>query len=180
VDFTHGLSPLRQKCVINSLLHDGAINSFHCNIGKKNTLVTICETENKGRTTSSLNMINKTIKTVHFPRLNRSATHRPERDDYITCSSGHFTHTFLANGDKSDCCVEDTCTLSSTSLPPLFPCRTQDGKVPYSLVCDHMADCWDKSDEDFCVFQPCRFEESDCGNGQVSQIKQEDLMHWYA
>lgn len=81
-----------------------------------------------------------------------------EQWNYIRCPMNHFTHKFMAcdgacwggkDGDTS------LCLARLTSLPPLFKCVDVQQSVPYTLVCDHRADCRDGSDEDFCYFPPC-------------------------
>ena len=80
----------------------------------------------------------------------------------ITCPKDHVTHTFLACDLSSDCWSEQSgghsardgvkCSAPLRPLPPSFGCRETGQYVPYTLVCDHRQDCFDGTDEDFCVF----------------------------
>ena len=88
---------------------------------------------------------------------------------FVTCPNKHLTHAFLACDSTSSCWVEteltfddlkeswdipssSSCRVNMTSLPPSFLCTSGVQRVPYTLVCDHRADCQDNSDEDFCRF----------------------------
>ena len=92
----------------------------------------------------------------------------------VTCPSGHLTHIFLACDVITLCWARHDVTfgvrpeswalptsqscpvqLGMTSLPPSFPCGSEEQRVPYSLVCDHRRDCLDGSDETFCTFLSC-------------------------
>ena len=85
-----------------------------------------------------------------------------KRLDTISCPKGHVTHTFLACDLSSDCWLEPSgghsardgvkCSAPLRPLPPSFDCRERGQRVAYSLVCDHRPDCFDGSDEHFCVF----------------------------
>ena len=80
----------------------------------------------------------------------------------VMCPRQHVTHTFLACDLSSDCWLEETggrserdrvkCSAPLRPLPPSFGCRETGQYVPYTLVCDHRQDCFDGTDEDFCVF----------------------------
>ena len=89
--------------------------------------------------------------------------------EFVTCPDKHVTHTFLACDVTSACWAQNdvifddmkerwdmpspsSCRANMTSLPPSFPCASGVQRVPYTLVCDHRADCHDNSDEDFCQF----------------------------
>ena len=105
----------------------------------------------------------------------------------VVCSSGHVTHTFLACDVSAFCWAGRDVTFSllpefwalptsqscptpqsMTSLPPSFPCGSEEQRVPYSLVCDHRRDCADGSDETFCTFRPCQWQSQvQCLNKQV-------------
>ena len=90
----------------------------------------------------------------------------------ITCPAGHITHCFLAV-DVNSACWEPgdvidkgtillqqnrsltTCWHSLATLLVSFVCERSGDALPYTLVCDHRQDCWDNSDEEFCVFPLC-------------------------
>ena len=101
---------------------------------------------------------------------------------HVVCSSGHYTHLFLACDVRSDCLQHDPLGQSNGSdtlmalctsiLGTLFTCRNGVGRVPYSLVCDHSQDCLDSSDEDFCVYPSCSSSwQFECENRQVGHKK---------
>lgn len=97
------------------------------------------------------------------------------------CPEGHLTHEFLACDVQSSCWAHAAvtcgarddhsaafCGAALTPLPPVFPCNNGRGEVPYTLVCDRRPDCFDNSDETFCVFSPCDvITQFDCGKQQV-------------
>ena len=105
----------------------------------------------------------------------------------VVCPNGHVTHVFLVCDIATFCWAKgnvafsflsnswalpssQSCRaqLSSTPLPPSFPCRNDKQRVPYSLVCDHRPDCVDSSDEVFCTFFPCpTLSHFQCLNKQV-------------
>ena len=106
--------------------------------------------------------------------------HSSLRSSYVVCSSGHFTHKFLACDLHSACRqhgspglrrrLDDSLNpLCNSILATLFTCRNGVEHVPYSLVCDHSQDCLDSSDEDFCDHPSCSgSEQFECVNKQVS------------
>ena len=110
---------------------------------------------------------------------NSSVTFKP-----VTCPTGHLTHEFLACDSLSYCWQQDQPGQRSASgarsseshcqshFSALFTCRTEVGNVPYSLVCDHVQDCQDFSDEDFCVHPSCSGSwQFECSNKQVKLFK---------
>ena len=110
----------------------------------------------------------------HFPRSSR-----------VVCPGGHFTHVFLACDAQSACWGDEyviyslssdawavptssSCPAPMSSLPPSFACEWGEQRVPYSVLCDHRADCRDASDEDFCHFPPCHVDRQfQCNNKEV-------------
>ena len=105
----------------------------------------------------------------------------------VTCPARHMTHVFLSCDTSAACWAGANVTFSRHSdtwaiptsqscpvpmvgppLPPSFPCRSGEQRVPYSLVCDHRRDCLDGSDEVFCQFLPClHLSQFQCRNKQV-------------
>ena len=104
----------------------------------------------------------------------------------VSCPSDHLTHIFLACDVLTSCWAGSDVTFSFypdtwalptlqscpvTSLPPSFSCRSEEQRVPYSLMCDHRRDCVDGSDETFCKFLPCnQLSQFECLNKQVSLV----------
>ena len=84
----------------------------------------------------------------------------------VRCPAGHITHSFLACDVQSSCWATQydsadgfwtvpsftACPAPLTSLPPSSACASGHERVPYTLVCDFRADCFDGSDESFCEF----------------------------
>ncbi|KAK7485925.1 hypothetical protein BaRGS_00022792 [Batillaria attramentaria] len=83
---------------------------------------------------------------------------------YTECPAGHVTHDFLACNIQSACWSRDD--LSASCLAPFFTCKNGAERVPYTFVCDYRSDCSDASDENFCVFPPCRITEFPCGTSR--------------
>ncbi|XP_070183634.1 G-protein coupled receptor GRL101-like [Littorina saxatilis] len=130
----------------------------HCGHGRLPYLINIlCE-----KPTSRLAPLESII-------LPNDTTAWPKDGAYIRCPLHHYTHLFLACDVTSVCWKHGgspRCESSVTPLPPSFTCTNQIERVPYTLVCDHRADCIDRSDEDFCSFAPCRTGHFSCDNGQ--------------
>ena len=87
---------------------------------------------------------------------------------HTVCPSGHWTHEFLACDVQSACWQQDSYrpwsggkTRGGMTSPCQFPfsemftCTSGMVHVPFSLVCDHIQDCSDNSDEHFCVHPSC-------------------------
>ncbi|XP_025099599.1 uncharacterized protein LOC112567209 [Pomacea canaliculata] len=94
-----------------------------------------------------------------LPEIRTTSTSNFIQLAYVRCPDDHFTHVFLACDEGFRCWggtdgATDSCPSSLTPLPP-FQCDNVHQSVPYTLVCDHRADCKDGSDEDFCYFPPC-------------------------
>ena len=104
----------------------------------------------------------------------------------VRCPDGHYTHRFLACDTKSHCwankdvvlqtshdaltvSTSSWCNTSMTSDEVYFLCSSGMERIPFTLVCDYVKDCFDGSDEDFCVHPPCSAEKAvPCGDsGQV-------------
>ena len=127
----------------------------------------------------------------HWPvlspvRVNVTSQHRGSWNP-VVCPDSHVTHTFLACDVSASCWAKSDVTfsprpeswalptsqtcrvpLTMTLLPPSFPCRSDEQRVSYSMVCDHRRDCPDGGDETFCKFQPCQpLSQFQCLNEQV-------------
>ncbi|KAL8612179.1 hypothetical protein ACOMHN_018468 [Nucella lapillus] len=93
-------------------------------------------------------------------------------------SMWHWTFTFLACDVDSHCWAGNDvtapawdspasswCEAPVTSFPLYFVCEEVNQRVPFTLVCDAHADCFDGSDEDFCTYRQCPLEAyMQCGN----------------
>ena len=129
---------------------------------------------------------------------NKPQVERPKSDDdsinfsYVVCSSGHYTHRFLACDAQSHCMQRGPSRQGSGSndalialcmsvLDTLFTCRNGVEHVPYSLVCDHSQDCLDSSDEDFCDHPSCSGSRLfECASKQVKHKKNAKHVLMYA
>ncbi|XP_076464215.1 uncharacterized protein LOC143296263 [Babylonia areolata] len=116
---------------------------------------------------------------VDFPVLSLPWPHfYSQNRSYIPCLDGHVTHDFLYCDEKSACMHENNvknCRLynargtrqqpgDSGSTVAMFPC-TDGSTLPYTLVCDFKDDCWDASDESFCIHSHV-CPGFTCNNGQ--------------
>ena len=121
----------------------------------------VCEFESPTNETSPAVRTVNVVSLSHSTQWHRNGSGQSGPDS-VTCPKGHTTHTFLACDMISECWPEESrsgsgsargvCSAPLTPLPPSFACRGRGGHVPYTLVCDHRPDCFDGSDEDFCVF----------------------------
>ena len=131
----------------------------------------------------------KDTSEAHTPKYGLLRTFSPFKSSlhlpHVVCSSGHYTHEFLACDVRSACQRRDTSGQSSNNEDTesalcrsrLFTCRNGIEHVPYSLVCDHSQDCLDSSDEDFCVHPSCYdARQFECSNKQVLKYKVYDEM----
>ena len=84
------------------------------------------------------------------------------------CPLGHVTKDFLSCDSQSLCGAEESSATchTATTVVRMFVCDDGRQSLPYSLVCDYIKHCSDKSDEDFCQFQPCTRGMFQCRNGQ--------------
>ncbi|KAL8616946.1 hypothetical protein ACOMHN_041864 [Nucella lapillus] len=103
-----------------------------------------------------------------------------------------MSHSFLACDARSSCWAKrelefpsdivthDIPTSASCSVPgvptlaPLYACAEGSHRVSYTFVCDHRQDCYDNSDESFCVFAVCQGgKDLQCGSsGQCFSLDQ--------
>ena len=99
----------------------------------------------------------------------------PLRTPSVVCPGGHQTHDFLACDVQSDCWANKDvvlqtspeavttptsawCNTSVTADELYFQCSSTNERIPFTLVCDFRKDCFDGSDEDFCVHPPCSLQ----------------------
>ena len=101
----------------------------------------------------------------------------------VLCPSGHVTRDYLSCDEQSGCVTNDKleyCKMvTRTSLSdatdaeessnedrlylgemmrlevPMFKCERSGIAISYTMVCDYERQCFDNSDESFCVFDAC-------------------------
>ena len=116
------------------------------------------------------------VEPVTFPSVSLSSSSiTSTRQALMICPQGHVTHEFLSCDLKTKCgrmiffsaCtfigrVQDTMDATPsakkrtlTDHMPMYACSIQPAAVPYTLVCDFINDCPDKSDESFCNHTRC-------------------------
>ncbi|XP_070188795.1 G-protein coupled receptor GRL101-like [Littorina saxatilis] len=86
----------------------------------------------------------------------------------VRCPQGHVTRKFLSCDQESQCGAKGVMTSCQveTREVAMFVCDDGRHSLPYSLVCDHIPNCLDKSDEDFCHHTPCPRTRFQCQSGQ--------------
>ena len=110
----------------------------------------------------------------HMPRL--TLGNLVLKDTYLRnrtlqlapCPRKHLTRDFLLCDAESQCQRKEMlelCPLSSYQVS-LFMCEDGTQALQYSLVCDHVEQCTDDSDEAFCVHKPCSLDLFPCNNHQ--------------
>ena len=140
--------------------------------------VFLCEKEELSDTPTAKNGLSRKPQ-VELPQSDDDSISFP----HVVCSSGHYTHWFLACDAQSHCMQrgpsrqgggsnDALMALCMSLLGTLFTCRNGVEHVPYSLVCDHSQNCMDSSDEDFCVHPSCSGSRLfECANKQVKHKK---------
>ena len=146
----------------------------HAVLNAKHVTAKLCEKE---ETAEDHTQVHGLPETPEIQRTNPAKS--PAGFPHVVCSSGHYTHDFLACDVQSACQQGDITGYSSGSnagetalckstLAKLFTCKNDVEYVPYSLVCDHNQDCLDSSDEDFCVYPSCSGSRLfECASGEV-------------
>ena len=136
---------------------DATVANFLCELPAVTGIAVLEQLSN-----NSSQMLISILSTQLFPKA-----------PFVECPDGHMTHVYLACDIHSACFALDfstsvSCRAPLTPLPPSFTCNNGVQHVPYTLVCDHRADCSDRSDERFCVFTPCNVTSHfQCRNQQV-------------
>ena len=59
----------------------------------------------------------------------------------------------------------DVCRFQGVEFP-MFVCSDKRASLHFTLVCDHITQCTDKSDEHFCVYEQCPSSSFLCANKQ--------------
>ena len=152
------------------------VHLYTCMAAERLSLYHLCEFP----TTGTESRDSEPVFTISAPRQNDVVP------SWVSCPTGHLTHTFLACLVHSACWAGDdvtygsardfwdipsytTCPAPLSLLPPSYACASRDDHVPYTFVCDHLRDCSDNSDESFCQHQPCGGTTAlQCGN--ISQV----------
>ena len=94
--------------------------------------------------------------------------HRNQSRQLVSCPGKHVTRDFLFCDAESHCGMKEMlmyCRLSSYKAS-MFTCEDGTQTLHYSLVCDHVEQCPDDSDEAFCVHKPCSADMFSCNNHQ--------------
>ncbi|KAK7112910.1 hypothetical protein V1264_012285 [Littorina saxatilis] len=129
---------------------DNSLSDVSCD--EKASAAFFCEMKSGETTVGSSNV------TILLPTQTDNKTFQ---EHFSKCAYNHTTHDFLACDVDANCSAVDfassvTCSNNKFSPPvPFFHCKSTLHRIPYTLVCDHRADCCDSSDEDFCQFSPC-------------------------
>jgi hypothetical protein len=179
VNVATGVSSANLDCAFIDIANDKDYTllpqvNLKANCGSMQGVQYICEKnhyeEDRGKDGQSA------IHVVENPNNSFNVIHKLNtvQKKYIECPAGHLTHSFLSCDPKSACwnrvqglASDVTCDAPLTPLPPMWTCRSGDSRVPYSLLCDHRADCSDHSDEQFCTFPLCQDTAFHCDEDQV-------------
>ena len=124
-------------------------------------------------------VVSKVLSVVYLPADHKLSTIMHKQQMLSMCLSGQITHDFLLCDPKSGCgqslCVffnRTTQFLLALPVPTeylvkrvaVFACTKSKTEIPYTLVCDFINNCEDKSDESFCQHPLCK--AFSCKNGQ--------------
>ena len=86
----------------------------------------------------------------------------------VQCSSGHSIQLFVSCEPRSECTPVSESTATSSRCPStLFACETSRDHVSYTLVCNDRRDCFDGSDETFCVYKRDEVTYNECATPEV-------------
>ena len=154
------------------------VHLYACSANALSSMYHLCEFPTTQNGTESRH--SESVVTISAPRQNDVVP------SWVSCPTGHLTHTFLACLVHSACWAGDdvtygsardfwdipsytTCPAPLSLLPPSYACASRGDRVPYTFVCDHLRDCSDNSDESFCQHQPCG-GTSPLQCGDISQV----------
>ena len=84
------------------------------------------------------------------------------------CRLGHVTRDFLHCDTDSQCNANKMMVscLVKNKYNDMFLCKNGRQSLPYTLLCDHIGHCTDSSDEDFCIYSKCSYNQFECSNHQ--------------
>ena len=143
-----------------------------------------------------LKPVSTIANTVGFNDTQTTTDEKPLSDllpPLVVCPAGHTTHDFL-KCDREAYCLQKQykllqCPVSIKSrntmhtmdnrqkqrshvfTVAMFQCDRVAQTVPYTLVCNGLPDCLDRSDETFCRHLPCLHYEHRCDNGQCVDVR---------
>ena len=116
------------------------------------------------------------VESVIFPSVSLSSLSLTSTRKALTiCPQGHVTHIFLSCDLETQCghlrylsvCTfiespkavtdasPDAINQTLTDRMPMYACSVHQVAIPFTLVCDFISDCPDRSDESFCIHPSC-------------------------
>ena len=127
----------------------------------------------------NLEVNNHPVATLSYLSINTSSFPVP----MVVCPSRHVTRDYLACDEQSSCVTNDKleyCKMITTATAfdttddgelssedsqfqrelmglevPMFRCERSGVAISYTMVCDYERQCFDNSDESFCVYDKC-------------------------
>ena len=124
-------------------------------------------------------VMSKALSVVYLPADHKLSTIMHKQQMLSVCQSGQITHDFLSCDPRSGC-AQSLCVFFNRTkqfllaLPvpteylvkrvAMFTCSKSNTEISYTLVCDFINNCQDKSDESFCQHPLCK--AFSCNNSQ--------------
>ena len=160
-DLTNSNNSSIHKCAYYYMSEHNQLFAYRCD-DESMGAVYICEFDKPNS--------NAPKQPVQFPTLRNDVNGSQSATAvFYSCSSGEQTHDFMSCDPEGPCDVEDYVTLCRANdiEVPMFECERTFRAIPYTLVCDHVNQCPDYSDESFCQFRlTCPANTFRCHNGQ--------------